>query len=450
MRIDVVSIFPDYLAALELSLVGKARQSGVLDLAVHDLRDWTTDRHRTVDDTPFGGGAGMVMRPDVWGAALDDVLAIPVPPAAGPAPEGDGGPVVLVVPTPAGEVFTQRTAEELAGAQRLIFACGRYEGIDARVSAEYAARPDVVVRELSIGDYVLNGGEVAALVVIEAVARLLPGVVGNPDSLVEESHGAAGLLEYPVYTKPPSWRGHDVPEVLTSGHHGNVARWRRDRALERTAARRPDLLDTVDPATLDRADRRVLTELGWYVADDGAHRLTVRLAVPDDAAALAELAAVTFPLACPPSLDAQAVADFIDTNLDERSFATYLADPGRLLHVAVDERSGALLGYTMAVLDSPPPTAPDATGSAELSKCYVRPELHGGGPAATLVVTSLTAVAERGATSVWLGTNVANRRARKFYLKHGFAVVGRRSFVVGGQPQDDVVMARDVPAVTST
>ena len=201
MRVDVLTIFPDYLAPLDLSLVGKARRAGLLDLAVHDLRDWTTDRHRTVDDTPFGGGAGMVMRPDVWGSALDDILARPVTPP--PPDEQAARPAtVLLVPSPAGEVFTQRTAEELARADRILVACGRYEGIDARVVAHYADRPDVVVREVSIGDYVLNGGEVAALVVIEAVARLLPGVVGNPESLVEESHGAAGLLTQRLAESP--------------------------------------------------------------------------------------------------------------------------------------------------------------------------------------------------------------------------------------------------------
>jgi len=242
VRVDVVTIFPEYLAPLELSLVGKAREAGILELAVHDLRGWTTDRHRTVDDSPMGGGAGMVMRPDVWGAAIDDLLT--------PGAE-------LVLPTPSGDVFTQRTAERLAGAEHLVIACGRYEGIDARVAEHYRGR-DVRVSELSIGDYVLNGGEVAALVVVEAVARLLPGVVGNPESLVEESHGAAGLLEYPVYTRPPSWRGLDVPEVLVSGHHARIARWRRDRALERTALRRPDLVARLDPDELDAADRAAL------------------------------------------------------------------------------------------------------------------------------------------------------------------------------------------------
>lgn len=257
MRIDVVTIFPEYLAPLELSLVGKAREAGVLDVRVHDLRGWATDRHRTVDDTPFGGGAGMVMRPDVWGRALDHLLA--------------EGPARLVVPTPSGEPFTQRTAEALATEDRLVIACGRYEGIDARVVERY--RPQVPVSEVSLGDYVLNGGEVAALVVVEAVGRLLPGVVGNPESLVEESHGADGLLEYPVYTKPASWAGLDVPEVLLSGHHAKVERWRRDRALERTAAVRPALLAALDPARLDRRDRETLAGLGWVVAGDRLERV---------------------------------------------------------------------------------------------------------------------------------------------------------------------------------
>jgi tRNA (guanine37-N1)-methyltransferase len=252
VRIDVVSIFPDYLAPLGLSLVGKARASGLVDLRVHDLRDWATDRHRTVDDTPFGGGAGMVMRPDVWGAALDDVLT-------------DGGH--LLVPTPSGTPLTQRIAETLADEPHLVIACGRYEGIDARVAEHYASRPDVAVSEYSIGDYVLNGGEVAALVLVEAVVRLLPGFVGNPQSLVEESHGAAGLLEYPVYTKPPVWADLEVPEVLLSGHHGRIARWRRDEALTRTAIKRSDLVAELDVAGLDARDLEVLAEHGWTVVD---------------------------------------------------------------------------------------------------------------------------------------------------------------------------------------
>lgn len=229
MRIDLISIFPDYFAALRLSLVGKAIESGLVDLGIHDLRDWTHDRHRTVDDTPYGGGAGMVMKPEPWGEALDDLVPVQDRP-------------VLVVPTPSGDRFTQALAEELADAEWLLFACGRYEGIDARVAQH--ARSRMTVREVSLGDYVLNGGEVAALAMVEAIVRLLPGVLGNPESLAEESHGSQldGLLEYPVYTKPASWRGLDVPPVLLSGHHGEVARWRAEEARRITAERRPDLL----------------------------------------------------------------------------------------------------------------------------------------------------------------------------------------------------------------
>ena len=255
MRVDVVSIFPDYLAPLGLSLPGKAQASGLLDVRVHDLRDWTHDRHRTVDDTPYGGGAGMVMKPEPWGEALDATLT-----------EG----AVLVVPTPSGEPFTQAVAADLATRQHLVLACGRYEGIDQRVMDEAATRMEV--RELSIGDYVLNGGEVASLVMIEAVARLLPGVIGNPESLVEESHGEAGLLEYPVYTKPPTWEGLDVPEVLLSGHHAKIARWRRDRALERTLERRPDMVEALEPGMLDKADRALLSGHGWAAGEDGRFR----------------------------------------------------------------------------------------------------------------------------------------------------------------------------------
>jgi tRNA (guanine37-N1)-methyltransferase len=254
VKVDVITIFPSYLAPLELSLVGKARQSGVIDVRIHDLREWTSGPHRSVDDTPYGGGAGMVMRPDVWGAALDAVVPIDAAP-----------PPRLVVPTPSGRRFDQALAEELAVEPWLVFACGRYEGIDARVVDEASTRLSVV--EVSLGDYVLSGGEAAVLVVLEAVARLLPGVLGNPDSLVEESHSADGLLEYPVYTKPPSWRGLDVPAVLLSGHHANITRWRRDQALRRTARFRPDLLDRLDPTTLDPHDRAVLADLGWTPHD---------------------------------------------------------------------------------------------------------------------------------------------------------------------------------------
>ncbi|UAJ81135.1 tRNA (guanosine(37)-N1)-methyltransferase TrmD [Leifsonia sp. ZF2019] len=227
MRIDIVTIFPTFFDVLDISLLGKARQSGIIELGVHDLRDHTHDRHRTVDDTPYGGGAGMVMKPEPWGEALDAVL-------------GDGAhDPVVIFPSPAGEVFTQSLARELAEEEHLVFGCGRYEGIDQRVFDDTATRARV--RLMSIGDYVLNGGEVATMAMIEAVGRLIPGVVGNPESLVQESH-EDGLLEYPSYTKPAQWRGHEVPPVLLSGNHGAIATWRHEQQLERTRRVRPDLL----------------------------------------------------------------------------------------------------------------------------------------------------------------------------------------------------------------
>ena len=230
MRLDLITIFPEYFAALQLSLIGKAITDGLVQVNVHDLRDYTHDVHRSVDDTPYGGGAGMVMKPEPWGEALDAVLA--------DAPQRP----VLVVPSPSGVPFNQAVAGDLSQQQQIVFACGRYEGIDHRV-VEWAQQ-HFDVRELSLGDYVLNGGEVAALAMIEAIVRLLPGVIGNPDSLVEESYASAtdGLLEYPVFTKPASWRGLDVPEVLLSGHHGKVAQWRAEQSRALTEQRRPDLL----------------------------------------------------------------------------------------------------------------------------------------------------------------------------------------------------------------
>jgi tRNA (guanine37-N1)-methyltransferase len=251
MRVDIISIFPDYFAPLDLSLIGKARSSGLLDLSVHDLRTWTADVHRTVDDSPYGGGPGMVMRPEPWDAALTAV--------AGPES-------VLVVPSPAGRPFTQADAQELAAAPHLIFACGRYEGIDQRVLDHAATR--MPVREVSLGDYVLFGGEVAVIVIMEAITRLLPGVLGNADSLTEESH-AAGLLEAPVYTKPASWRGLDVPEVLRSGDHGRIARWRRTQSLLRTADRRPDMFAAYPAESLDKSDRAALEEAGFRITPPG-------------------------------------------------------------------------------------------------------------------------------------------------------------------------------------
>lgn len=251
MLVDVVTIFPDYLAPLGVSLLGKARERGLLQVRVHDLRRWTDDVHRTVDDTPYGGGPGMVMTPEPWGRALDALLA-----AGGPTPQP-----VLVVPSPSGVPFTQQLAGELAGEPWLAFACGRYEGIDSRVLTH--AAQSLRVLEVSLGDYVLAGGEVAVLVVVEAVARLLPGVLGNAESVRDDSFAAGAmqdLLEAPVYTRPPVWRGHEVPPVLQSGDHARIARWRRDQALRRTARRRPELLAALEPR-LDARDREVLAEL---------------------------------------------------------------------------------------------------------------------------------------------------------------------------------------------
>ncbi len=228
LRLDIITIFPEYLAPLRQSLLGRAVDTGLVRLGVHDLRGWATDVHRSVDDAPYGGGPGMVMRPEPWHAALHDV-----------APDG----CTLIVPTPSGVRFSQAMAVDLAGQPQLVFACGRYEGIDQRVIDEAAER--LTVREVSLGDYVLAGGEVAALVIVEAVTRLLPGVVGNAASVTEDSF-SAGLLEGPAYTRPEVWLGRPVPAVLLSGNHAAIARWRREQALRRTASRRPDLLAALD------------------------------------------------------------------------------------------------------------------------------------------------------------------------------------------------------------
>jgi tRNA (guanine37-N1)-methyltransferase len=269
VRIDIITIFPGYfglsaqdgfggVGPLGVSLIGKAGTRGIVDFRVHDLRRWTTDVHHTVDDTPFGGGPGMLMKPDVWGTALDDVLA-------------DAQSPRLVVPTPSGTPFTQEMAAAYAGEQHLVFACGRYEGIDSRVVAD--ARTRMPADDVSIGDYVLAGGEVAVAVIVEAVCRLLPGVLGNEKSAADDSF-AAGLLEGPVFTRPRTWRGLEVPPVLLSGDHGAIARWQRDEALRRTAGTRPDLIRRLaaEPGGLDARDRRVLAEAGFPVdAENVAH-----------------------------------------------------------------------------------------------------------------------------------------------------------------------------------
>jgi tRNA (guanine37-N1)-methyltransferase len=261
VRIDIITIFPEYFGPLSVSLIGKAAERGDIQFGVHDLRGWTTDVHHSVDDSPYGGGPGMVMTPGPWGEALDSVLA-------------DGGPARLVLPSPSGSLFTQERAAAYAREPRLVFGCGRYEGIDARVAAD--ARTRMPVDEVSIGDYVLAGGELAVLVMVEAIARLLPGVMGNASSAADDSFGGgsgpmAGLLEGPVYTRPPVWRGQEVPPVLLSGDHGAIARWRRDQALRVTAESRPDLASRLGTG-LDDRDREVLFAAGFPGSgEDVAH-----------------------------------------------------------------------------------------------------------------------------------------------------------------------------------
>jgi tRNA (guanine37-N1)-methyltransferase len=292
MRVDIITIFPDYFGSvgadgrvgvsgpLGVSLIGKAGTRGDIDFRVHDLRRWTTDVHHAVDDAPFGGGPGMVMKPAIWGAALDEVLSAPTSaptPIPTPIPTPALSPARLVVPTPSGVPFTQVLAAAYAAEDHLVFACGRYEGIDGRVVAD--ARTRMPVDEVSIGDYVLAGGEAAVAVIVEAVCRLLPGVLGNERSASDDSFGGtggamSGLLEGPVYTRPRSWRGHDVPDVLLSGDHKAIARWQRDEALRRTAARRPDLIRQIAAVTdgLDPRDRGTLAQAGFPVdGEDMAH-----------------------------------------------------------------------------------------------------------------------------------------------------------------------------------
>lgn len=488
MRIDVVTIFPDYLRALDLSLIGKAIDAGKLQLGIHDLRDWTQDRHNTVDDTPAGGGAGMVMRPDVWGKALDQVLALPltaapsaeptyladaqsVPAAPAPdplaapsplaaaaetAPHGAQEPLhrrVLVIPTPSGQVFTQRVAEELADADQLVFACGRYEGIDARVAEHYQSA-GYQVRELSIGDYVLNGGEVATLVMVEAIARLIPGVIGNPTSLVEESHAASGLLEYPVYTRPVSWRGLELDPDLLGGNHKLIARRRRDQALTRTATRRPDMIARLNPVTLDRADRAMLAQLGW-AALDGEHfeRIKLRPARAEEIEALVQLGRATFPDACPAFLSDDDVQAFMDVTFTPEQVASWVNSDDAALVVAERVATGQLLGYVLVERDlpdganelvtDPRPRCLERYSQAELGyvcKLYLLPSVRGGGIAGALMEQAKKAAAAWGVKTMWLATHETNRRAQKLYKRCGFKNAGKRSFKVGSATCRDVVM----------
>ena len=268
MQIDIISVFPEYFRMLDLSLLGKAQDNGLLKINAYNLRRWTHDVHQSVDDTPVGGGAGMVMKPEVWSECLDELLF-----------DGDNGDnniadngAILIFPNPSAPLFSQKDATQLANAKRLVFGCGRYEGYDARIPEYYKSR-GVDVREYSIGDYVLNGGEVAVSVMVEAITRLIPGFMGNPESIVEESYtGADAILEHHQYTRPTTWRGISVPAILTSGDHAKVDRFRRDDALERTSQIRPDLIEKLDCKSLSKQDRKTLISLGWEVSGDSPKR----------------------------------------------------------------------------------------------------------------------------------------------------------------------------------
>lgn len=296
MKIDIVSVFPEYFEVLNLSLLGKAQAKGLVEVTAHNLRDWTHDVHHSVDDTPVGGGAGMVMKPEVWSECLDELLQLEpavventenIEDSADSCDTADSGTAqssadaensektdtarssagpVLIFPNPSAPLFTQQDATELSHADHLLFGCGRYEGYDARIPQYYRAQ-GIDVREYSIGDYVLNGGEVAVSVMLEAITRLLPGFMGNAESIVEESYtGENALLEHRQYTKPAEWRGIKVPDVLLSGNHAKVDRFRRDEALQKTDELRPDLIEALDCAKLDKADRKTLMALGWEVS----------------------------------------------------------------------------------------------------------------------------------------------------------------------------------------
>ena len=371
MRIDVLTIFPDYLAPLELSLAGKARDRGLIDIRVHDLRGWARDRHRTVDDTPYGGGAGMVMKPEPWGEALDAVLA--------------DGPATVVFTTPSGEPFTQALARELATRDRIVFACGRYEGIDQRVIDEVGTRAEV--REISLGDYVLNGGEVAALAVTEAVVRLVPGFMGNAESLTEESHtlsdAGASLLEYPVYTKPASWRGHDVPPVLLSGDHGAIATWRRDQAVRRTALRRPDLVAASS------------------LLDD----IEIRPVRPSDAGELFVLQRACWVQEMDDNPGVRIPA--LHETLDELR-AWVLRDT-----VLVARSAGRLIGAVRASLEGE---------SWEIGRLMVAPDLAGRGLGRTLL-ERIEGLAPDAATTCALFTGAGSTRNQRIYKKAGYRLL---------------------------
>lgn len=433
MRFDIISIFPQFFAALELSLVGKARDAGVVDIHVHNLRDWAQGRHLSVDDSPTGGGAGMVMRPDVWGQAIDEALGSDTSPSP-----------ILAIPTPSGKPLTQRDLEYLASKQHIVIACGRYEGIDARVGEHYA-KAGVEVFEYSLGDYVLNGGEVAAVALVEGVSRLIEGVVGNPQSLAEESHSTDGLLEYPVYTQPRVWRGEEVPNVLFSGDHDRIRRWRRTVALMRTGARRPDMIAELlaSGLPLDKEDREVLASLGVNPLN-GTDSFVFGFASKGDLPAVSALAQDTFRLACPPNTPEEEIQEFTTNYLDLATFQTFLDEGARIGTVHVGE-GGPLIAYSLLQEQVPAELAHHAEGACYVSKLYSAAQWHGSGVGGALMEFALKdAVSRWGSTAALLGTNRSNKRAIRFYRAHGFAKVGRRTFNVGGRDHNDFVFVRDL------
>jgi len=372
VRLDYLTIFPDYFAPLQQSLTGKAAEKGLLEVQVHDLRRWTHDRHRTVDDAPFGGGAGMVLKPEPFGEAFD-------------ALDIDGA--TIVVPTPSGTPFSETLARELAARERLVFLCGRYEGIDQRVLDHAATRAEVV--EVSLGDYVLNGGEVAALAITEAVVRLLPGFMGNAASLVEESH-ADGLLEYPVYTRPASWLGLDVPPVLLSGDHAAISQWRTEAARRRTAQRRPDLLHASAAAT------------SWEIVP----------AVPGDAGELLTLQRACWvqeALANDSLADIPALHESLDDVLDwMRDWSTWVV-----------RSEGRLVGAVRGRLE---PVEGSGRGFAwAIGRVMVAPDLQGRGLGRALLA-HIESVAAPEATSYRLFTGARSTDNIRMYKKAGYRV----------------------------
>lgn len=371
MRIDVLTIFPQYLEPLGLSLPGKAIETGLVDLAVHDLRDWTHDRHRTVDDTPYGGGAGMVMKPEPWGEALDQLVP-------------DGSEPRLLIMTPSGRPFTQALADELASEGHLILACGRYEGIDARVVEH--AKTRMRTEEISIGDYVLNGGEVAALAIIESVVRLIPGVIGNPASLDEESHSSSHdrLLEYPVYTKPPTWRGLEVPEILFSGHHGKIADWRREQAIAKTAERRPELL----PAE--------------------AAEVVITQATTADAGELFTLQRAAY-------VEEGRLHDTFDIPPLTQTFAELQASLAEST-VLIARRQGRLIGSVLGTVE--------ADNTWYIGRLMTAPDLHGQGIGSTLL-DAIEALAPPTTETLRLFTGSSSAKNLRYYRQRGYTEVSR-------------------------